>query len=142
MADSDLAQMTIIKLGIRELVHFSSFFKRLTTSPKTLNCTSTELTCHPATSAFYPLSQDALKAIDAIEYITDHLRQDEEYKMYRDDWKYVAMIIDRLLLYVFFGITVGVVSESALKSKAAFLVVLTTLTVAGTQKKLCVLLPA
>ncbi|KAK6054264.1 Neurotransmitter-gated ion-channel transmembrane region [Cooperia oncophora] len=26
---------------------------------------------------------------------------------YRDDWKYVAMIIDRLLLYVFFGITVG-----------------------------------
>ncbi|KAL6732453.1 hypothetical protein Aduo_003213 [Ancylostoma duodenale] len=78
-----------------------------TTSPKTLNCTNTELTCHPATSAFYPLSQDALKAIDAIEYITDHLRQDEEYKMYRDDWKYVAMIIDRLLLYVFFGITVG-----------------------------------
>ncbi|KAK6039361.1 hypothetical protein COOONC_23133 [Cooperia oncophora] len=31
----------------------------------------------------------------------------KEHKMYRDDWKYVAMIIDRLLLYVFFGITVG-----------------------------------
>uniref|UniRef100_A0A9J2PJH0 Uncharacterized protein n=1 Tax=Ascaris lumbricoides TaxID=6252 RepID=A0A9J2PJH0_ASCLU len=61
----------------------------------------------PMTSAYYPLSADALRAIDAIEYITDHLKQDEEYKMYRDDWKYVAMIIDRLLLYVFFGITVG-----------------------------------
>ncbi|VDM38015.1 unnamed protein product [Toxocara canis] len=61
----------------------------------------------PTTSAYYPLSADALRAIDAIEYITDHLKQDEEYKMYRDDWKYVAMIIDRLLLYVFFGITVG-----------------------------------
>ncbi|TKR73867.1 hypothetical protein L596_021121 [Steinernema carpocapsae] len=60
-----------------------------------------------ATSAFYPLSADALRAIDAIEYITDHLKQDDEFKMYRDDWKYVAMIIDRLLLYVFFGITVG-----------------------------------
>lgn len=48
-----------------------------------------------------------MQAIDAIEYITDHLKRDEEYKMYRDDWKYVAMIIDRLLLYVFFGITVG-----------------------------------
>ena len=48
-----------------------------------------------------------MRAIDAIEYITDHLKQDETYKMYRDDWKYVAMIIDRLLLYVFFGITVG-----------------------------------
>ncbi|MCP9260921.1 Acetylcholine receptor subunit beta-type unc-29 [Dirofilaria immitis] len=70
----------------------------------------------PSTSAYYPLSPDALRAIDAIEYITNHLKQEEEYKMvtftysslkYRDDWKYVAMIIDRLLLYVFFGITVG-----------------------------------
>uniref|UniRef100_A0A914EHP7 Uncharacterized protein n=1 Tax=Acrobeloides nanus TaxID=290746 RepID=A0A914EHP7_9BILA len=60
-----------------------------------------------ATSAFYPLSPEAMRAIDAIEYITDHLKQDEEYKMYRDDWKYVAMIIDRLLLYIFLGITVG-----------------------------------
>ncbi|CAD6186266.1 unnamed protein product [Caenorhabditis auriculariae] len=59
------------------------------------------------TSAYYPLSPDALRAIDAIEYITDHLKQDEQHKMFRDDWKYVAMIIDRLLLYVFFGITVG-----------------------------------
>lgn len=25
----------------------------------------------------------------------------------RDDWKYVAMVIDRLLLYIFFGVTLG-----------------------------------
>lgn len=54
----------------------------------------------PVTVAYYPLSPEALRAIDAIEYITEHLRRDEEYKMYRDDWKFVAMIIDRLLLYV------------------------------------------
>ncbi|CAL2029144.1 unnamed protein product [Caenorhabditis brenneri] len=59
------------------------------------------------TSAYYPLSTDALRAIDAIEYITEHLKRDEQHKSFRDDWKYVAMIIDRLLLYVFFGITVG-----------------------------------
>ncbi|KAH7716177.1 nicotinic acetylcholine receptor non-alpha subunit 29.3 [Aphelenchoides avenae] len=58
-------------------------------------------------NVFYPLSQDAMRAIDAIEYITDHLRKDEEYKMHRDDWKYVAMVIDRFLLYTFFGITLG-----------------------------------
>uniref|UniRef100_A0A0K0D3I3 Neur_chan_LBD domain-containing protein n=1 Tax=Angiostrongylus cantonensis TaxID=6313 RepID=A0A0K0D3I3_ANGCA len=67
----------------------------------------TEVTQDPTTSMYYPLSADALRAVDAIEYITEHLKQDEEYKMYRDDWKYVAMIIDRLLLYVFFGITAG-----------------------------------
>ncbi|VDM62701.1 unnamed protein product [Angiostrongylus costaricensis] len=67
----------------------------------------TEVVQDPTTSVYYPLSADALRAIDAIEYITEHLKQDEEYKMYRDDWKYVAMIIDRLLLYVFFGITAG-----------------------------------
>jgi len=57
--------------------------------------------------AFYPLSAEALKAIDGIEYITDHLRMDEEYKTLRNDWKYVAMVIDRFLLYVFFGVTLG-----------------------------------
>ncbi|KAK6730962.1 hypothetical protein RB195_007436 [Necator americanus] len=77
-----------------------------TATMKVLN-SSTEIPRDPVTAAYYPLSPDALRAIDAIEYITDHLKQDEEYKMYRDDWKYVAMIIDRLLLYVFFGITVG-----------------------------------
>ncbi|KAJ1363488.1 Acetylcholine receptor subunit beta-type unc-29 [Parelaphostrongylus tenuis] len=58
-------------------------------------------------TVFYPLSEEAIRAIDSIDYITDHLKKEQERKMYRDDWKYVAMIIDRLLLYVFFGITVG-----------------------------------
>ncbi|PAV59885.1 hypothetical protein WR25_19795 [Diploscapter pachys] len=61
----------------------------------------------PLTAAFYPLSPEALKAVDAVEYITDHLKKEEEHKMFRDDWKYVAMIIDRLLLYIFSGITIG-----------------------------------
>lgn len=34
-----------------------------------------------STDSFYPLSVEAMKAIDAIEYITDHLKYDEEYKM-------------------------------------------------------------
>ncbi|KAF8365877.1 unc-29 [Pristionchus pacificus] len=63
--------------------------------------------CKDTNPFYYPLSHEAVEAIDAIEYITQHLKKDEEYKMYRDDWKYVAMIIDRLLLYVFFGITFG-----------------------------------
>uniref|UniRef100_A0A914XZF9 Uncharacterized protein n=1 Tax=Panagrolaimus superbus TaxID=310955 RepID=A0A914XZF9_9BILA len=53
------------------------------------------------------LSTDAMQAIDAVEYITDYLKDEQEEKAFRDDWKYVAMVIDRLLLYVFLGITVG-----------------------------------
>uniref|UniRef100_A0A914VK49 Uncharacterized protein n=1 Tax=Plectus sambesii TaxID=2011161 RepID=A0A914VK49_9BILA len=53
------------------------------------------------------ISTEALNAIEAIEYITEHLRQDDLYKKIRDDWKYVAMVIDRLLLYIFFAVTVG-----------------------------------
>lgn len=48
-----------------------------------------------------------MRAVDSIDYITSHLKKAEEQKMYRDDWKYSAMVIDRLLLYVFFGITLG-----------------------------------
>jgi hypothetical protein len=53
------------------------------------------------------LSEEAIKAMDAIEYITEHLRKDNQYKRIREEWKYVAMVIDRLLLYVFFAVTVG-----------------------------------
>ncbi|VDL73692.1 unnamed protein product [Nippostrongylus brasiliensis] len=77
-----------------------------TSSLKVMN-NSMEIRPDPVTAQFYPLSADALRAIDAIEYIVDHLKQDEEYKIYRDDWRYVAMIIDRFLLYIFFGITLG-----------------------------------
>jgi hypothetical protein len=80
-----------------------------------------------ATRDFYPLTADARRAVEAIEYITDHLRHDEEYRIVsympvtvnggkggmtcvlqnREDWKYVAMIIDRIMLYIFFGVTLG-----------------------------------
>uniref|UniRef100_A0A7E4W742 Neur_chan_LBD domain-containing protein n=1 Tax=Panagrellus redivivus TaxID=6233 RepID=A0A7E4W742_PANRE len=53
------------------------------------------------------VSEEAVKAIDAIEYITEHLRKDNQYKRIREEWKYVSMVIDRLLLYVFFAVTVG-----------------------------------
>ncbi|KAK6039057.1 hypothetical protein COOONC_23438 [Cooperia oncophora] len=77
-----------------------------TASVKVLNC-GNDMPQDPETAMFYPLSPDALRAIDAIEYITDHIIQEKEYKMQCEDWKFVAMIIDRLLLYTFFGITAG-----------------------------------
>uniref|UniRef100_A0A915E9W1 Neurotransmitter-gated ion-channel transmembrane domain-containing protein n=1 Tax=Ditylenchus dipsaci TaxID=166011 RepID=A0A915E9W1_9BILA len=53
------------------------------------------------------LTGEALKAIDAIDYITEHLRRDNKHKKIREEWKYASMVIDRLLLYVFFAVTTG-----------------------------------
>lgn len=40
-----------------------------------------EIVRDPTTAAFYPLSADAIKALDAIEYITEYLKEEEEYKI-------------------------------------------------------------
>ncbi|VDM64378.1 unnamed protein product [Angiostrongylus costaricensis] len=89
----------------RSLGHTATMYYR-EASPKLMHSgITTEISSN--SSVFYPLSEEAIRAIDSIDYITDHLKKVQERKMYRDDWKYVAMIIDRLLLYVFFGITVG-----------------------------------
>ncbi|VDD88390.1 unnamed protein product [Enterobius vermicularis] len=61
----------------------------------------------PITTPFYPLTKEAIDAINAIEYITEYIKENEEQKMKREDWKYVGLVIDRFLLYIFVGITLG-----------------------------------
>lgn len=51
------------------------------------------------------LSPAAARATEAIEFVAEHLKCEDEYVQIREDWKYVAMTLDRLLLYVFSVIT-------------------------------------
>lgn len=69
------------------------------------------------------LSPEASKATEAVEFIAEHLRNEDLYIQVmkvrfllkdlnsfiflqtREDWKYVAMVIDRLQLYMFFIVT-------------------------------------
>ncbi|XP_059051036.1 acetylcholine receptor subunit beta-like 1 [Achroia grisella] len=51
------------------------------------------------------LSPEAAKATEAVEFIAEHLRNEDLYIQTREDWKYVAMVIDRLQLYIFFIVT-------------------------------------
>lgn len=54
------------------------------------------------------LSPAATRATEAIEFIAEHLKCEDEYVQTREDWKYVAMTIDRLQLYLFtLGTTIG-----------------------------------
>ncbi|XP_043251821.1 nicotinic acetylcholine receptor beta1 [Colletes latitarsis] len=51
------------------------------------------------------LSPEASKATEAVEFIAEHLRNEDLYIQTREDWKYVAMVIDRLQLFIFFIVT-------------------------------------
>ncbi|CAM1330537.1 nAChRb1 (predicted) [Pycnogonum litorale] len=51
------------------------------------------------------MTPEAHKAAEAIEFIADHLRGEDDFMQIREDWKYVAMVIDRLQLYIFFAVT-------------------------------------
>ncbi|XP_008550877.2 acetylcholine receptor subunit beta-like 1 [Microplitis demolitor] len=51
------------------------------------------------------LSPEVAKATEAVDFIAEHLRNEDLYIQTREDWKYVAMVIDRLQLYIFFIVT-------------------------------------
>ncbi|XP_043933780.1 neuronal acetylcholine receptor subunit alpha-3-like isoform X2 [Protopterus annectens] len=48
-----------------------------------------------------PLSPEIKEAIESVKYIAENMRLNNEAKEIQDDWKYVAMVIDRIFLWVF-----------------------------------------
>ncbi|KAM4593829.1 neuronal acetylcholine receptor subunit alpha-3 [Odontesthes bonariensis] len=51
--------------------------------------------------ALLPLSPEVREAIESVKYIAENMRLQNEAKEVQDDWKYVAMVIDRIFLWVF-----------------------------------------
>ncbi|XP_030650134.1 neuronal acetylcholine receptor subunit alpha-3 [Chanos chanos] len=47
------------------------------------------------------LSPEVQEAIESVKYIAENMRLQNEAKEVQDDWKYVAMVIDRIFLWVF-----------------------------------------
>ncbi|KAM5307309.1 neuronal acetylcholine receptor subunit alpha-2 isoform 1-T2 [Glossophaga mutica] len=47
------------------------------------------------------LSLRMQKALDGVHYIADHLRSEDADSSVKEDWKYVAMVIDRIFLWLF-----------------------------------------
>ncbi|XP_029436146.1 neuronal acetylcholine receptor subunit beta-2 isoform X2 [Rhinatrema bivittatum] len=41
------------------------------------------------------------KAVDGVRFIADHMKSEDDDQSVSEDWKYVAMVIDRLFLWVF-----------------------------------------
>ncbi|XP_068911630.1 acetylcholine receptor subunit alpha-like isoform X1 [Tenebrio molitor] len=51
-------------------------------------------------NAWY-LCPEVHKAIDGVRFIADHTRREEDSTKVKEDWKYVAMVLDRLFLWIF-----------------------------------------
>nr|AWJ68152.1 putative nicotinic acetylcholine receptor 1 [Hirudo verbana] len=53
------------------------------------------------------MSTETQKAIDAVRFIAAHLKNEDDYAEILEDWRYIAMVIDRLQLYIFVAVTIG-----------------------------------
>ncbi|XP_043089523.1 neuronal acetylcholine receptor subunit alpha-3 [Puntigrus tetrazona] len=60
-------------------------------------CSSSEST----DAGFLCMSPQVRDAIESVKYIAQNMRLQNEAKEVQDDWKYVAMVIDRIFLWVF-----------------------------------------
>lgn len=49
------------------------------------------------------LNSDVRRAIMGVEYMAKSFKEEEYYNRSRAEWKYVAFVLDQLLLYVFIG---------------------------------------
>lgn len=47
------------------------------------------------------------KAVEAVRFIAAHLKNEDDYAEILEDWRYIAMVIDRLMLYIFLAVTIG-----------------------------------
>ncbi|XP_069898396.1 neuronal acetylcholine receptor subunit alpha-4-like isoform X3 [Dipodomys merriami] len=48
-----------------------------------------------------PLSPALARAVEGVQYIADHLKAEDTDFSVKEDWKYVAMVIDRVFLWMF-----------------------------------------
>ncbi|XP_074520170.1 neuronal acetylcholine receptor subunit beta-2-like isoform X2 [Halichoeres trimaculatus] len=61
---------------------------------------------------------DLEEAVDGVRYIAGHMKTEDDNEKIIEDWKYVAMVIDRLFLWIF--ILVSVVGTLGLFSQPLF----------------------
>ncbi|XP_069482520.1 neuronal acetylcholine receptor subunit alpha-6 isoform X2 [Ambystoma mexicanum] len=87
--------------------------KRTRPSPPTCNALSR--------SAMAEQSPEFNEVIDSVRYIAENMKVQNETKEVEDDWKYVAMVIDRVFLWVFIILcvlgTTGLFLQPLLDSK-------------------------
>ncbi|KAF7663643.1 hypothetical protein LDENG_00204970 [Lucifuga dentata] len=68
---------------------------------ETLSAVSTKDTSNQQDTRILGISPAMQRAIEGVQYIADHLRAEDADFSVKEDWKYVAMVIDRIFLWMF-----------------------------------------
>ncbi|XP_067844600.1 neuronal acetylcholine receptor subunit alpha-2-like [Heptranchias perlo] len=55
----------------------------------------------PEANSNFLLSPSIIRALEGVHYIANHLRAEDADFSVKEDWKYVAMVIDRIFLWIF-----------------------------------------
>ncbi|KAM3927505.1 neuronal acetylcholine receptor subunit beta-4 isoform 1-T1 [Leptodactylus fuscus] len=67
-------------------------------------------------------SPQVQEAMEGVSFIADHMKSDDEDQSIIEDWKYVAMVVDRLFLWIFIIVcvvgTVGLFMQPLLQNQA------------------------
>ncbi|XP_030224977.1 neuronal acetylcholine receptor subunit alpha-3 [Gadus morhua] len=71
--------------------------------PRTLHAAPSPVS---ALAALTGISPEIKQAIESVKYIAENMRTRNKAKQVEDDWKYVAMVIDRIFLWVFVTVCV------------------------------------
>ncbi|XP_070542901.1 neuronal acetylcholine receptor subunit alpha-2-like [Ptychodera flava] len=83
----------------------SDVFENLNCSGYTMNAISEERmsSCQDSSSvsARRSFKHELKQAAEGVNFIADHLRDEDEFERVTEDWKYVAMVIDRIFLWIF-----------------------------------------
>ncbi|XP_067641742.1 acetylcholine receptor subunit alpha-like isoform X1 [Eurosta solidaginis] len=76
------------------------------------HCCLTDVGCEDGNDSrhHWHTCPELFKAMEAVTYIADQTRKEEESTRVKEDWKYVAMVLDRLFLWLF---TIAVVVGTA-----------------------------
>ncbi|KAM5172064.1 neuronal acetylcholine receptor subunit beta-4 [Mantella aurantiaca] len=92
---------------------------RLKEQPSNEQHRSKEFRCRHS-KKFSPQVQEAM---EGVSFIADHMKTDDEDQSIIEDWKYVAMVVDRLFLWIFIIVcvagTVGLFMQPVLQNQAA-----------------------
>ncbi|XP_067931548.1 acetylcholine receptor subunit beta-like 2 [Watersipora subatra] len=62
---------------------------------------TTQLRTMEAERRQLPFSPELVRAMEGVKFIAEHLKEEDQDDQILEDWKYVAMVVDRLFLWLF-----------------------------------------